>query len=231
VNGQNKAKESDILPVPRTKKEARQAYDTISTYYGYTIGALGNKYGKKALERLSIAEGESVLEIGFGTGHCLKLIAESVGQKGRVCGIDISPRMIGITRERLENAGLASSAELYWGDATRLPFAARTFDAVFMSFALEVVDTPEIPRVLEETRRVLKPGGRLGVASMSKENGESISLRLYEWIHNKCPKYVGSRPIYAEKSLIQAGFHIQSRDRVRVFGLPAEIILAVSPLS
>lgn len=231
MNGENRSKLSGILPVPRTKEEARQAYDTLSRYYGYTIGALGRKYGKMALERLSIAEGETVLEIGFGSGYCLKLIGESIGQTGRVYGIDISPRMIALTRKRLEKAGLANRADLYLGDATCLPFVDDAFDAVFMSFVLEVVDTPEIPGVLQETRRVLKPGRRLGVASMSKENGQSVFLRLYEWVHTKCPKYIGSRPIYAEQSLIQAGLKTQSKETVRILGLPAEIIVAVNPIS
>jgi demethylmenaquinone methyltransferase/2-methoxy-6-polyprenyl-1,4-benzoquinol methylase len=231
MNEENESNVPGILPVHRTKREAKQAYDTLSRYYGYTVGAAGRKYGRLALQRLSIAEGETVLEIGFGTGHCLKLIAESVGRTGRVYGIDISPRMIQLTRKRLENAALTNRVELYCGDATCLPLSDQAFNAVFMSFTLEVVETAEIPRVLGETRRVLKPGARLGVVSMSKENGESIFLRLYEWVHNKCPKYVGSRPIYAEKSLIQAGFHIQSKEKVRVFGLPAEIIVAVKSLS
>lgn len=231
MNGENKSKTSGILPVPRTKQEARQAYDKLSRYYGYTIGALGRKYGRLALTRLSITEGETVLEIGFGTGYCLNLIAEAVGQTGRAYGIDISRRMVEMTRKRLENAGLDNRAELYCGDATCLPFADQAFGAVFMSFALEVMDTPEIPRVLQEIRRVLKPEGRLGVASMSKENGESIFLRLYEWIHNKCPKYVGSRPICAEQSLVKAGFQIRGKEKVRIFRLPAEIIVAVNTIS
>jgi demethylmenaquinone methyltransferase/2-methoxy-6-polyprenyl-1,4-benzoquinol methylase len=231
MNGENEPNVPGILPVHRTRREARQAYDTLSRYYGYTIGAAGRKYATLALQRLSVAQGETVLEIGFGTGHCLKLIAESVGRTGRVCGIDISPRMIQLTRKRLDNARLSNRVELYSGDATCLPFSDQAFNAVFMSFALEVVDTSEIPRVLEETSRVLEPRGRLGVVSMSKENGESIFLRLYEWVHNKCPKYVGSRPIYAEKSLIQAGLQIQSKEKVKIFGLPAEIIVAVKSLS
>ena len=231
VKRENESKASGILPVPRTKEEAKQVYDRLSRYYEYTIGAFGRKYGKMALERLSIAKGETVLEIGFGTGYCLKLIAEFIGQTGRVYGIDISPRMIEITKKRLEKAGLAKRAELYCGDAASLPFDDNAFDAVFMSFALEVLDTPEIPKVLEETKRVLKPGGRLGVASMSKENGESIFLRLYEWIHNKCPKYVGSRPIYAEQSLIHAGYQTKSKEKVKILRLPAEIIVAVKTLS
>ncbi|RLC62453.1 MAG: hypothetical protein DRI01_06845 [Chloroflexi bacterium] len=57
------------------------------------------------LERMLIVEGETVLKIGFGTGHCLKRIAECVGQTGKVYGIGISSGMIGMTKKRLEKAG------------------------------------------------------------------------------------------------------------------------------
>ena len=231
VNRENESKEPGILPAPRTKEEAKLAYNRISRYYDYTTGAFGRKYAEMALERLSIVEGETVLEIGFGTGYCLKLIAELVGQTGKVYGIDISSGMIEITKKRLEKVGLAKRAELFCGDAVSLPFVDNTFDAVFISFTLEVLDTPEIPKVLEQIKKVLRPGGKLGVASMSKENEESIFLRLYEWIHNKWPKYVGSRPIYAEQSLIDTGYQIKSKEKVKIFRLPVEIIVAVKTIS
>ena len=218
----------DILPVPRTKSEARQAYDRLSRWYGYTLGILGRRYSMMALKRLSIAQGETVLDIGFGTGYCLKVMAELVGDRGRPCGIDLSPGMIRKTRRRLEKAGLANRVELCCVDATCLPFAGGAFDAVFMSFALEVLDTPDIPKALEEVRRVLKPEGRLGAACMSKENGESPFVKVYEWLHNRCPKYLGSRPIYAGQILADAGFRIESKKKVRIFGLPAEIIVAAN---
>jgi len=225
---ETKTKDITVLAVSRTKGEAKRFYDRISRYYDYLAGAFERKYAVMALERLSIGEGETVLEIGFGTGHCLKRIAESVGQTGKVYGIDISSSMMEITKKRLEKAGLAERAELYCGDAASLPFDDNTFDAVFMSFTLELFDTPEIPEVLEQIKRVLKPGGRLGVASMSKENGESIFLRLYEWTHNKWPKYVDCRPIYVEQSLREAGYTIKSKEKVRLFRLPGEFVVAVN---
>ena len=223
----NKSKARDILPASRTKAEVRQAYDRISRFYDYTLGLLGRKYVKTALERLAVAEGETVLEIGFGTGHCLKWIAEVVGPAGKVCGIDISLAMIEKTRKRLEEGGPANRVELCCGDATCLPFSESAFDAVFMSFALEVFDTPEIPRVLSQIERVLKPHGRLGIIDMSKEDGKSVFLKAYEWMHKKCPKYLGSRPIYAERCLIDARYQIRSKERIRIFRLPAEIIVAI----
>jgi ubiquinone/menaquinone biosynthesis C-methylase UbiE len=227
VDRGNKSKAQNILPSPRTKQEAKVVYDKFSKFYDYTLGLLGRRYLEMALELLSIVEGETVLEIGFGTGHCLKWIAKLVGPAGKVYGIDISPEMIGKTKKRLDKEGLANRAELCCGDATYLPFDDSAFDAVFMGFTLEIFDTPEIPRVLAQTKKVLKPGGRLGIVDMSKENGKSVFLKVYEWIHNKYPKYLGSRPIYAEQCLIDAGYQIKSKEKIKIFRLPAEIIVAI----
>jgi demethylmenaquinone methyltransferase/2-methoxy-6-polyprenyl-1,4-benzoquinol methylase len=216
-----------VLPVPRTKEEAKRAYDRISRFYDYFAGRFEREYAAMALERLSIKEGETVLEIGFGTGHCLQRIAESIGPMGRAHGIDISWGMLGVTRKRLEKAGLLGRVELYCGDAVGLPYHDSTFDAVLMTFTLELFDTPEIPKVLQEVKRVLKVGGRLGVAGMSKEDGRSTLLRLYEWAHRRWPKYIDCRPIYVERSLLDAGYEIKSKEKVRLAGLPGEIVVAV----
>ena len=210
-----------------TKEQAKLSYDRIIGIYDYFAGPFERKYREMALDLLCVQEGEIVLEIGFGTGHCLKRIAESVGKMGMAHGIDISSGMLQVTKTRLDKARLIDRVELYCGDATSLPYGDNTFDAVFMSFTLELFDTPEISKVLEEVRRVLKPQGRIGLVSMSKENEESLLLRLYEWAHRKWPKYVDCRPIYVEQSLGDAGYRIRKKDKVRLFGLPGEIVLAV----
>jgi len=119
------------------------------------------KYRNMALERFNIERGETVLEISFGTGHCLKHIAELVGVSGKVYGIDISSGMLGVSKQRLEETGLWDRVELYCGDASKMPYEDNKFDAVFMSFTLELFDTPEIPKVLGEIKRVLEPKGRI----------------------------------------------------------------------
>ncbi len=230
-NKENDQKISAILPVSRTKEEAKQSYDRISKYYDFFAGAFERKHAKMTLGRLSMREGETVLEIGFGTGYCLKQIAELVGKTGKAYGIDISDGMIGITKRRLEKTGLAGRVELRCGDAATLPYGDNIFDAVFMSFTLELFDTPEIPKVLHQIKRVLKPEGRFGIVSMSKQNGESIFLKLYEWLHKKLPKYIDCRPIYVEQSVRQAGFTVRSKEKVKLFWLPGEIIVAIKAYS
>jgi demethylmenaquinone methyltransferase/2-methoxy-6-polyprenyl-1,4-benzoquinol methylase len=222
------SKTHEVSRVYRTKTQAKKAYDKISWVYDYLAGVFEKKYRNRALELLGIERGKIVLEIGFGTGHCLKKIAELVGEEGKVYGIDISSGMLEVSKRRLQKAGLLDRVELYCGDASKLPYEDNKFDAVFMSFTLELFDTPEIPKVLNEIKKVLKPGGRLGVVSMSKEGG-GLLMGLYEWLHEKLPQYIDCRPIYVEQSIREAGFEIKYKEGVRLFGLPGEIVIALKP--
>ncbi|MFQ6013245.1 MAG: class I SAM-dependent methyltransferase [Thermoplasmata archaeon] len=224
----SKSATTEVLPVPRSKEEARRLYDRISGVYDLLAGPFERKAAEMGLERLSLGAGERVLEIGFGSGYCLHQIAMSVGPTGRVYGIDLSLGMIEVTRRRLRRTSMIRRTELCCGDGQVLPFRSDVFDAVFISFALELFDTPDIPRVLAETRRVLTRGGRLGAVSMSREGERGILLRLYEWAHTKWPAYIDCRPIYLERFLEDAGFGIHSKQMVSMLGLPGEIIVASS---
>jgi len=228
MNQQNQSHYSAILPVPRSREEAKLFYNRISWWYDYLTAAFERKYVKSALQELSVQPGKTVLEIGPGTGYGIKVLAQSVGPTGRIYGIDISSGMLKVASNKLRKARLTDRVELYCGDAVYLPYSDNTFDVVFMSFTLELFDTPEIPRVLEEIKRVLKPGGRLGMVSMSKEDGDSTISRLYEWSHKKWPRYVDCRPIYLERFLVDAGYKTLSKRKIRLMGLPGEIVIAIN---
>ncbi len=203
----------------------------MSPFYDYFAGIFEQNYRNLALRRLSITAGETVLEIGYGTGHCLKQMAEAVGEEGKVYGIDLSSGMLAASKRRLEKAGLWDRVELTCGDAMKMPYEDEQFDAVFSSFALELFDSPEIPQVLAEIRRVLGPNGRVGIISMSKGDGAPLLLKLYEWLHRKLPQYVDCRPIYVEQSIKDAGFGIQFKERVSLLGLPGDIVIGTKPLA
>jgi ubiquinone/menaquinone biosynthesis C-methylase UbiE len=219
---------TNISPVPRTKEEARQFYDRISSFDDCLAGSFEQRYAARALKLLDIQASENVLEIGFGTGEILKKLAQLVGDKGKAYGIDISLGMLEVTRKKLVKEKLIDRVELFYGDATSLPFGDNAFDAAFMSFTLELFDTPEIPKVLEQLRRVLKPKGRVSIVSLSKNYGASTLLKLYEWLHNGWPQYLDCRPIYAADSLSKAGFNIMITEKASLIGLPLELVVATS---
>ncbi len=217
-----------VLRVTRSRDQTKAVYDKMSRFYDYVAGAFEKKYRNAALKAFQVKEGENVLEIGFGTGKCIEQIARMVGDSGKVYGIDISAGMLKVTSKRVKKAGLESRVDLYRGDATRMPYGDSKFDAVFMSFTLELFDTPEIPLILSEIKRVLTPSGKLGVVSLSKDYGETIPLKIYEWFHKRFPAYIDCRPIFVEQSLKGAGFSLEYQKCMKMFGIPVNIVTGKS---
>ncbi len=222
--------EKKILGVPASPEDIKKSYGILSRSYAIIEGIFEKGLRRKGLQLLSVKSGEVVLEVGVGTGYSLKEIAKAVGGNGKVYGIDITPQMLEITRKRLKKAGLMERVELYEGDARSMPYEDSKFDAVYMASTLELFDTPDIPRVLNEIKRVLKPGGRLAVASLTKEGREgSLFIRFYEWLHQKVPKYASCRPIYVEKSVEEAGYEIIKTDEFVIAKLFSCKLLVARP--
>jgi demethylmenaquinone methyltransferase/2-methoxy-6-polyprenyl-1,4-benzoquinol methylase len=215
-----------IRRVRRSRERARSAYNRMSGWYDLFAGS-ERKFTLRGLELLDPQEGERVLEVGFGTGNVLVEIAERVGQEGRVYGIDISEGMCSLSRNKLEQHGLSSRAELHCGDAGALPYSGGEFDAVFAGFTLELFDTPDIPLVLQEWRRVLTPDGRLAAVSLLKEKG--LAVRIYEDLHDRFPAALDCRPILLRESLEAAGFRVETMERKTMWGLPVGIAAARNP--
>jgi ubiquinone/menaquinone biosynthesis C-methylase UbiE len=218
--------DSSIKRVNRSKAAARTSYNRLSRWYDLVAGSTEKKYRDWGLEKLSARPGETILEIGFGTGHCLVTLAKAVGPAGRVIGMDISDGMLDLARQRLQQERLDERVELHLGDAAKLDFIeANSLDGVFMSFTLELFDNPEIPGVLEECHRTLKPGGRIAIVSMTKTIPPGMAVRMYEWFHDHLPDYADCRPIFAGQALEQNGFAIQDVSASSMWGLPVEIVL------
>nr|MDO8114365.1 class I SAM-dependent methyltransferase [Candidatus Sigynarchaeota archaeon] len=218
--------QDEVKRVTRSKEEAKTTYDKMSKSYDAISGSSENKFKWIGLEFLDAKEGETLLELGFGTGKVLERLARMAGENGKVHGIDLSPGMLAITEKRLRKTGLLGRVELRLGDIAHLPYMNDQFDAIFTSFTFDLVDTPEIPVVLAECRKVLKTGGRICIVSLSRGNGRKVAVRVYEWFHEKFPKAIDCRPINAREALIAAGFSITREKRDSMWGLPVDIVLA-----
>jgi ubiquinone/menaquinone biosynthesis C-methylase UbiE len=220
--------ESGILRVFQSKGERKAFYNKIAKVYDLLAEHSEQPMREAGLEKLAAAPGERILEIGFGTGHCLIELARAVGPTGMVYGIDISDEMLALTRELLGKERVADRVQAQCGDAEALPYGEASLDGVFMSFTLELFDTPEIPRVLAECKRVLRPGGRLAVVAISKEGKQGLVIRAFEWTHRHFPNLMDCRPIYVRRAIEEAGFAIRDATIDHMW-VPVEIVLAVKP--
>jgi ubiquinone/menaquinone biosynthesis C-methylase UbiE len=217
--------EHSIARVLQTKSETKAFYNKIAKVYDLLAEHSEQPMREAALQLLAPAPGDHLLEIGFGTGHVLAQLAQAVGPAGKVFGIDISENMLAQARERLEQQGLTSRVTLECGDAEDLPYPSGSFDGIFMCFTLELFDTPDMARVLAQCKRVLRPGGRIVVAAVSKKAEQGFVIRAFEWTHRHFPNLLDCRPIYACRALEAADFAVED-SRIESMWVPVEIVLA-----
>ena len=215
---------SPVKRVTRPKSQARDYYNRLSRWYDLLAGSSEKKYRDQGLQTLQANPGERILEIGCGTGHAILSLAAAVGPQGQVYGLDLAARMLALTGSRVDRAGLTGRVALQEGDAAALPYAAHSFDAVFICFTLELFDTPEIPLVLQQCRAVLRAGGRMVLVALTKKPGAAV--RIYEWLHDRMPVAVDCRPICAQAALSEAGFQVAEVSSLSMWGLPVEVIMA-----
>jgi len=121
------------------------------------------------VERLGAEPIADLLDIGTGTGRILEVLGPKVGNG---IGVDLSREMLRLARSRLERAGLRNCS-VRQGDMYRLPWPARSFDAVTIHQVLHYAERPAA--AIAEAARVLRPGGRLAVVDFAPH--ELVALR------------------------------------------------------
>lgn len=142
--------------------ETPELFDRIATHYDFwsnLISAAGIRaWHRFALDAMRIKLGDSILDVGSGTGTNTLLMADRAGKEGRVVGLDPSSAMIEEARTR-ETHGIPISWVL--GQAEHLPFSDAEFDVVSAQFSLRNMEDWSL--AMKEMVRVLKPNGRLVV--------------------------------------------------------------------
>jgi demethylmenaquinone methyltransferase/2-methoxy-6-polyprenyl-1,4-benzoquinol methylase/phosphoethanolamine N-methyltransferase len=129
---------------------------------------------KLPLDLAALRPGESVLDVGCGTGGLALGAARRVGSTGTVWGIDAAPEMIEEARLKARRAGQPVQFAVQPVEAMSFPNA--TFDVVLSSLMMHHLPGDLRPRALAEIRRVLRPGGRIVVIDL-----QPISRPLRPW--------------------------------------------------
>lgn len=131
-----------------------RVYERLASVYDLTFGPTLHPGRLHARERMVIASGDRILEVGVGTGINASLYPSHC----HVTGIDLSTSMLDKARERVARQGLRN-IRLLEMDAAALTFADNSFDIVYAPYLVSVV--PDPVHVVKEMRRVCRPGGRI----------------------------------------------------------------------
>ncbi len=170
---------------------------------------------------LDVENGESVLEVGTGTGLALHPLAES-NPRGWTEGVDASAAMLARARTLMQQCSHRRYG-LRCAHATALPYPSDTFDAVFSSYLIDLLPASKRRPAMREMRRVLRPKGRLVVVYLAVP--QRPVEQLWEWIARAVPPLLGgSRPIDPRPVLDTTGFE-EERHTTRVqVGLRSGIV-------
>ena len=144
--------EQELVDVYR--KRAKR-YDFTAQLY-YLMGFREWAYREKAVTALALKRGDTVVDIGCGTGLNFNLLQNEVGREGKIVGVDLTDAMLSRAQERVRRNGW-SNVELVQSDAATFPFPQRV-DGIISTFALTHV--AEYEKVIRAGSEALRPGGR-----------------------------------------------------------------------
>lgn len=150
----------------RTEKEfVATTFSRSASTYDRVGPPFFSRAGRRLVELANIPRGSRVLDIAAGRGAVLFPAGERVGSEGRVIGIDLSEGMVEETSAEIQRRGL-KNVEIRHGDAEPLDLEDDSFDVLFSGFSFFFF--PHLDRALAEFRRVVKPGGKIGVTTFGK---------------------------------------------------------------
>jgi ubiquinone/menaquinone biosynthesis methyltransferase len=122
--------------------------------------------------------GDISLDVCCGTGDLTQLLAQKVGKKGKVIGLDFSRELLAIAQQRARQNTPHLLLEWIEGDALNLPFGDYTFDCATMGYGLRnVID---IPQCLKELYRVLKPSAKVAILDFHRPN-QALMRSFQQW--------------------------------------------------
>ena len=163
-------------------------FDAIAPRYDLLnrIISLGvdQRWRRRTVEALALENAAEVLDVATGTADLALRIARR-HREARVIGLDPSTRMLSIAAEKAKAAGLDDRITLVEGDAERLPFADRRFDAVSIAFGIRNV--PDRSRALSEMARVTRAGGRVAILELSEPRSGPIAPLARLHVHHVVP--------------------------------------------
>ena len=185
--------------------QAVKPHGALGVVMGWFLESGNAVQNRATVDALDPPPGAAVLEVGFGPGHALEMLARS-RPLGLVAGIDHSELMVARARRRLKGDRGDAALDLRVGDAGDLPFPDERFDVVFAVNSFH--QWPDKERALAEMAGVLKPGGDL-----------MLSIRDFRTEGRFEPPGKGAETAKAASEMLrELGLQVRMREVVRSAG-------------
>jgi len=144
--------------------QKRAKYYNFSANTYYLLGVREFAYRKIGVKALNLKKGDTVVEIGCGTGLNFRFLRDEVGSKGNIIGVDMTPEMLQEARKRIRRNGW-QNVTLVQSDAAEYQFPEK-IGGIISTFALTLV--PEYDKVIQKGAATLSPNARFVVVDFKK---------------------------------------------------------------
>lgn len=212
----------------------RQIYERLAGHYDWLHGLLtagADQRGRVLAVQHAVRPGDKVLDAGAGTGSTALLAARAVGSAGHVTLLDFSPAMLAQAKGRAVRHGLAARMSFERGDILRLPYADASFDSVVSTYSLCPVFDPA--HGARELYRVLRPGGRIGIAHSTTPRGRAMRW-LADRVEDVAWRFpgisMGCRAVTVVPTLREAGARVVFERRLGVPLYPFLVAVLEKPV-
>jgi SAM-dependent methyltransferase len=210
---------------PLSHQRVRAIYDRIGAKQDTQI-FYENPAVRMLLRQGDFEHARRVFEFGCGTGRvAAEVLALAPGASYR--GLDLSPRMVALARERLERFGPAAEVALSEGEPPADPPAS--CDRFLSTYVLDVLPEEEIRAVIAAAHRMLEPGGRLCVCSLTHgiTPASRFVVGIWERVHARHPAWVGGcRPLEPAGFLAEGAWRVRFNRKISAWGVPSDVLVA-----
>ena len=215
-----------LLPARIPRERVPALYRWIAPLHDGLAVLVESRARAFAIERAGIVDGMNILEVAAGTGLTFRELLRR-NPSGHTTGVDITPAMLRRARRRARRSGTTSYTLMHC-DAYALDFPDAAFDLVMNSYMFDLLPETDFVPVLEEFRRVLRPGGRLVQINMTA--GRAWYNRIWEGLYRLHPALLGGcRGVCMAPYLEQAGFVDVERVYISQRTFPSEVVWGTNP--
>jgi demethylmenaquinone methyltransferase / 2-methoxy-6-polyprenyl-1,4-benzoquinol methylase len=195
----------------------------VAPVYGFWSALFESHATRRAYEAAQLTGDERVLEVAVGGGEFFTELAKTPGLE-RCAGVDLSAPMLARAQKRLAASGVGRP-NLCRANALALPFGDEVFDILFNLYMMDLLLMEDVPAVLHEFARVLRPGGRLIVLSMAQQ--KRMVNDAWMWLYRRSPVMTGGcRPLPVAGLLEQNGWKLSLREMISQGGFRSELAVA-----
>ncbi len=209
-------------------QEARSVYDRIGSRQD-TQAFYEDRATELLLRHGNFESAEAVFEFGCGTGRfALRLFEDFLPPNARYHGVDISPKMVSLARQRL--APYSSRAQVVLGEGNPpVDEPADSYDRFVSNYVFDLLSEEDIRSVLREATRMTRRGGLLCLAGLSTGIGpiSRTVAGILSWVQAHRPSVVGGcRPIDLLPFLPRDDWQLRHHAKVVAFAITSEALVA-----